>query len=271
MSLSAEDASSLETLAQDASTRWLINLLFEGLARQERGLGVLYDVLEELSARYELADVVVVVANDELGTQIFRRGGRSVEESALVTGDLVPGLYADLSLPDEVRESTYLACQLALATHVALYGRDRDVESLVANETSFRGSLEGAAARSARYGWAFTLLLFDVHALDDRAGETGTPPPYVLRRFAATLNESVRRGDLVARLGESRFAVILQAVEWGEFWSFVERVRVAWRRECPDADFFYGTAASPRDATSAEEIMQTAEQRLRERAERGIR
>lgn len=271
MTFGTQGASSFETLAQGESTRWLIGLLFEGLARQERGLGVLYDVLDELSTRYELNDVLVVLDHETLGTQIFRRNGESLENSSLLRDDLAPGIYADLELPDEVRECTYLACRLALATHYALYGRDRDVTSLVANEFAFRESLEGASARSARYGWAFTLVLFDVHALREQTGEPFTASPYILRRFASTLRESVRRGDVVARLGPTRFAVILHAVEWGEFWSYVERVRLNWRGECPDADFYYGTSASPRDAVGADEIYTCAESRLHERSERGIR
>lgn len=271
MTFDTHDASTLDALAQGDSTRWLIGLLFEGLARQERGLGVLYEVLDEVATRYELTDVLVVLDHDELGTQVFRRQGESVESSALWRDDLDVGLYSDLTLPSEVRECTLLACQLAFATHVALYGRDRDTEALVANEQLFLESLDGACARSARYGWAFTLVLFEVHGRGDQVGERVTLNSYVLRRFATTLRESVRRGDQVARLGPTRFAVLLQAVEWGEFWSFVERVRLGWRRECPDGDFFYGTSASPRDAVSAEEILQTAEQRLLERSERGIR
>ena len=271
MSSREEKASSLATWDGSASTRWLINLLFEGIARQERGLGVLYEVLEELARRYELGDVLVVVNHDELGTQIFRRDAQSLEESALWRDDLEVGLYCQGALPDEVRESAFLACQLALATHLALYGRERDVTTLVANELSFRHSLERSAARSARYGWAFTLIVFDVHTLREQASGSFTPASYLLRRFASALSESVRRGDVVARLGETRYAVILHAVEWGEFWSFVERVRLAWRVESPDVDFFYGTAASPRDAVSADEIMKTAESRLLERLEKGVR
>jgi len=271
MSLNEDDDSPLKTMASAGSTRWLISLLFEGIARQERGLGVLYEVLDELAKRYELGDVLVVLDHEELGTQIFRHRAKSLEESELWRDDLGAGLYCQGELPDEVRESANLACQLALATHLALYGRERDVTSLVANEMSFRNSLEQAAARSARYGWAFTLILFDVHTLREQASGSFTPAHYVLRRFASTLSESVRRGDLVARLGETRYAVILHAVEWGEFWSFVERVRHAWRAECPDVDFYYGTAASPRDAVSPEEIIKTAEGRLEERNERGVR
>ena len=51
----------------------------------------------------------------------------------------------------------------------------------------------------------------------------------------------------------------------------MERLRLAWRLACPDADFFYGTSASPRDGVSADEIQGTAEARLAERSERGIR
>jgi len=271
MSLNEDDDSPLATKLSAGSTRWLINLLFEGIARQERGLGVLYEVLDELVRRYDLGDVLVVLDHEELGTQIFRHQAKGLEESDLWRDDLEAGLYCQGELPDEVRESANLACQLALATHLALYGRERDVTSLVASEMSFRHSLEQAAARSARYGWAFTLTLFDVHTLREQASGSFTPTPYVLRRFAATLSESVRRGDLVARLGETRYAVILHAVEWGEFWSFVERVRLSWRAECPDVDFFYGTAASPRDAVSPEELIKTAEGRLEERRERGVR
>ena len=270
MTFDTDDASTPASLAGDDSTHWIIGLLFQGLARQERGLGVLYEVLDELSTRYELSDVLVVLDHDELGTQIFRRHGESVETSALLRSDLEAGLYADLELPDEVRECAFLACQLALTTHYALYGRDRDGTTLVANELLFRESLEGACARSARYGWAFTLVLFDLHALVESSADLLTSP-YVLRRFAATLRESMRRGDVVARLGPARFGVLLHAVEWGEFWSFVERVRLAWRLDCPDAVFYYGTSASPRDGVNADEIQQTAEARLAERSERGIR
>lgn len=267
-----DEGRSLDALAEFDSPQWLMELVLESFKSQDRGLGALYKVLEELARRYELADVVAVIDHVELGAQIFRLRGEPLAESELIHEGLAPGLYcAPDVVPPEVAAAAALACELALTTHAALHAGARDESVGVSSENVFAAELDRACARSARYGWGFTLVILELHYVSEPRQSSHVPEAALRQRFAGVLSETIRRGDHVARLAETRFGVILNNVEWGEFWSFVDRLRAAWRAESPHVDFYYGTAASPRDATTIEQILTVAETRLAERRERGIR
>ena len=58
-----------------------------------------------------------------------------------------------------MRRRAYSVCQLSLSLHLARYSAAHDPLTNIANRRSFDAALKTAAANSARYGWAFTLVL----------------------------------------------------------------------------------------------------------------
>ena len=155
------------------------------------------------------------------------------------------------------------ACQLALALHLARFSAGHDSLTKIANRRSFDAALEVAAAQSARYGWAFTLVLVDLNdfkAVNDVSGHDFGDN--LLRQFGFALRQSVRQGDTAARFGGDEFAVILNNAEGHESIGFTERLRANLVASGNSVDFSTGTASSPRDSTDPGELLRIADGRL---------
>ena len=250
---------------------WLFQTMIAELETNELGVGFIYTLLERVAQRHGLSDVVVVLTHESIGTQSFRLGQQSVTTTLVpdLGGD--PGLYCE---PDVVpafeRDAVRTACQLALSLHVARFSSEHDPLTNVGNRRSFDAALQTAAARSARYGWAFSLVIIDLNdfkSVNDRAGHTFGD--YVLRQFGFALRHAVRHGDVAARLGGDEFAVILSNAEGAEAVGFVDRLRTHLKTTGDLVEFTIGTATSPRDSTDPAELVRIADARLYER--KGIR
>jgi diguanylate cyclase (GGDEF)-like protein len=76
----------------------------------------------------------------------------------------------------------------------------------IANAPAFDGLLARELERARRYKRPLALLLLDVS--DARQGRLLAPLDQTLRNATAAIQGSLRQGDMVARLGPSRFAVI---------------------------------------------------------------
>jgi diguanylate cyclase (GGDEF)-like protein len=76
----------------------------------------------------------------------------------------------------------------------------------IANAPAFDGLLARELERARRYKRPLALLLLDVS--DARQGRLLAPLDQTLRNATAAIQGSLRQGDIVARLGPSRFAVI---------------------------------------------------------------
>lgn len=253
-----------------SSESWLFRSIIDELSRDELGISFIYRVLDKLAHKYELTDAVVTVVQESCGTQAFRLGAESLDAALLATIGTAPGVYCEPAIVPEVeREAVRMACQLALSTHLARFRANHDWLTCLSNRRSFEGALKVAAARSARYGWAFTLVLVDLNnfkRINDRAGhEVGDD---VLRRFGLALRRSVRSGDTAARIGGDEFAVILNNAEGSEASGFIDRVRSQLKMIEEGVDFTTGTAVSPRDSTDPKELLRIADARLYEK--RGI-
>lgn len=250
---------------------WLFETMTTELESSELGVGFIYTLLERVAQRHHLEDVVVVLNHESIGTQAFRLGRRSLQSSVMARVDGDPGLYC---APDVVPafecDAIRTACQLALSLHVARFSADHDPLTNVCNRRSFDTALATAASRSARYGWAFSLVVIDLNdfkAINDRAGhEFGD---YVLRQFGFALRHALRDGDTAARLGGDEFAVILSNAEGPEAVGFIDRLRTHLKSTGDLVDFTIGTSTSPRDSTDPAELVRIADARLYER--KGIR
>jgi diguanylate cyclase (GGDEF)-like protein len=76
----------------------------------------------------------------------------------------------------------------------------------IANAPAFDGLLARELERARRYKRPLALLMLDVN--DARHGRLLAPLDQTLRNATVAVQECLRQGDMVARLGQSRFAVI---------------------------------------------------------------
>jgi diguanylate cyclase (GGDEF)-like protein len=249
---------------------WLFQTMIQELATSELGIGFIYSILEQLAKRYELTDVVVVLEHESLTTQEFRLGGSAVgaDRAGLLLS--APGVSCEPDIvPQNELDAVRTACQLALALHLARFTAAHDALTTIANRRTFDIALANSTVRSARYGWAFTLVLIDLKdfkVVNDRLGhDVGDR---LLRHFGFALRNSVRQGDLAARVGGDEFAVILNNAEGHEAMGFVDRLRENLAKTGESIEFTTGTATSPRDSTDPAELTRIADARLY--AKRGI-
>jgi len=250
---------------------WLFQTMLNELSERELGVGFIYSILDLFATRHGLSDVAVVLVNESFGTQMFRLGGEAVTTDMAAHLNASPGVYCDPdTVPAAECDAVRTACQLALSLHLARFSAAHDPLTNISNRRSFDEALEVAAARSARYGWAFTLVLVDLNsfkAVNDKFGhEFGDQ---LLRQFGFSLRQAVRQGDIAARVGGDEFAVILSNAEGHESSGFTERLKGHLIALGNTVEFTTGTAASPRDSTDPSELLRMADARLYEK--KGIR
>jgi diguanylate cyclase (GGDEF)-like protein len=245
---------------------WVFLTMLDQMSTSEINIGFIYSVIDLLARRYELSDAVVVLRDESLGTQAFRLGQKSLDGDSPASEATAPGVFCEPDcVPHVVRDVVRNVCQLALTLHLARHSADHDPLTNIANRRSFDAALRNAAVQSARYGWAFTLVLIDLDgfkAVNDKLGHAVGDD--MLRSFGWALRRSVRSGDTTARMGGDEFAIILANAEGTEVLAFTERLR-ALLVSLPELDFSVGTATSPADSTDPAELYRIADARLYEK------
>jgi diguanylate cyclase (GGDEF)-like protein len=245
---------------------WVFLTMLDQMSTSEVNIGFIYSVLDLLARRYRLSDAVVVLGDEALGTQAFRLGQKSLVGDSQASLATTPGVFCEPDVvPNVVRDVVRNVCQLALTLHLARHSADHDPLTNIANRRHFDTALSTAAVQSARYGWAFTLVLVDLDgfkAVNDRLGHAVGDD--LLRSFGWALRRSVRSGDTTARMGGDEFAIILANAEGSEVMAFTERLR-SLLVSLPELDFSVGTASSPRDSTDPAELYRIADARLYEK------
>jgi diguanylate cyclase (GGDEF)-like protein len=260
-------------MAQNAATNagsyepWLFEMMMTELSQRELGVGFIYSVLDFFAQRHGLSDVIVVLAHESFGLQMFRLGGESTSPEMVARIGTEPGVYCEPDhVPDVECDALRTAATLSFSLHVARFSAAHDPLTNIANRRSFDESLEVASARSARYGWAFTLLLLDLNnfkIVNDHSGHQYGDG--ILRQFGFALRQTVRQGDTAARIGGDEFAVILSNAEGHESAGFTERLRGHLASVGNSVDFSVGAASSPRDSTDPTELLRIADVRLYEK------
>ncbi|HEV3266851.1 MAG TPA: hypothetical protein VGZ68_00435 [Acidimicrobiales bacterium] len=98
------------------------------LATTETGLGFIYSALALLVERFDLLDAVIVLEDDNVGTQIFRHGGKAVSKNFAAQVGVVPGVYCEprVVVADDL-EIVRIACQRQLSTHQRRLGASQEV------------------------------------------------------------------------------------------------------------------------------------------------
>ena len=100
--------------------------------------------------------------------------------------------------------------------------QDVDSETGLMAPPRFEEALQKEIARGLRYGSTSALALFEV---DIAEKSTGEPLPSPARFVATVLRDAARASDIVARVSETLFAVLLIEAEGDGAKQFTERVR----------------------------------------------
>jgi two-component system, cell cycle response regulator len=94
------------------------------------------------------------------------------------------------------------------------------------NRAYFDIALESEAARNQRKGGTFALLMLDVDLFKQVNDEYGHPTgDAVLRQLAGSLQDMVRRSDVVCRYGGEEFALLLPETSEANAYLLAERIR----------------------------------------------
>ena len=246
---------------------WLFQTMLDELSVSELGIGFIYSVLDVLVKRYALSDAIVILVHESFGAQMFRAGGLAVDVETAARLGTRPGVYCEPDVvPEAELDAVRTACHLALSLQLARFNSERDSLTNIANRRTFDATLEASAVRSARYGWAFTLVLIDLNgfkAINDSLGHAFGDD--LLRQFGLAMRRSVRSGDLGARIGGDEFGVLLSNADGHDSAGFTERLRSNLGTARELINFTVGTASSPRDSTDPAELFRIADARLYER------
>ena len=126
--------------------------------------------------------------------------------------------------------------------------------------------LVAEVARAAKYQCALTLVVVEVDGILDVVEASGdTVGRHALREAAQCLRREARASDYCARIGVTRFGVLLTQTDEIAAINFVERVREAIPRSMPRGGdglrFSFGWA-SPKAGQPANALVHRAERRL---------
>jgi diguanylate cyclase (GGDEF)-like protein/PAS domain S-box-containing protein len=149
------------------------------------------------------------------------------------------------------------------ASHDALTG--------LANYRELMETLERELRRAGRSGHSFSVLLLDVDNLkriNDRMGHLAGNR--ALKRLGNVLKQQCRATDVGARYGGDEFAVVLIESDEKMALQVAERIEAATKDdpEGPAISVSIGIAVYPVDGCTAQELLESADQRLYRRKQR---
>jgi len=136
---------------------------------------------------------------------------------------------------------------------------------------AFQDRLEAAVLEASRYGKPVSLIMADIDhfkAVNDTHGHPAGDA--VLQGFAHVLDRNVRPVDVVARYGGEEFAILLYETAYADALAIAEAIRHDLDQQAFDvgrgqslhATASFGVAAFPEDATSGQQVLRQADQRL---------
>ena len=266
----AASGTSEQSLGHSPADPRFLAALAGDLANETSGLSFVYRTLGRLAERFELSDLVAVVGPPATGRQVFRVDQRLLRDderwARSAVRDQPPGLYAQPERLDGVTCS-FVADLVALAVRLDFLRHDASHDSLTGllNRRSYEEMLEQAVGRSLRYGWPFALMLLDLNSfkhINDRLGHVAGDE--TLRAVGTELRNSLRAGDIAARIGGDEFALILANGGPELLRPLLDRLERAVNEAVPGAgvSFSAGLASFPDDARDADTLARLADQRL---------
>ncbi len=102
-----------------------------------------------------------------------------------------------------------------------------DPETGLSNADHFSDLLRREIARSRRYGDRSSLAVFDIRTAGFRPSHPAAEPPSPAAFVAATLQKWARNTDVVARLDDTRYLVLLTESDYQGAQKFASRMRTA--------------------------------------------
>lgn len=217
---------SMEALAQQRR-----ELLIWSLATAVGGLmlaGVMASVLADLVSSQigRINRVVELVREGQLGERVDEAQSgilRPLAEGINAMVTKIATTHEDLQ--QQVRQTTQ---ELRLQKEAAELAARTDVLTGVASRRAFSEAAEAEMQRALRYGTELSMLMMDLDhfkGVNDTHGHmTGDA---VLVNFAQTVQQLVRKVDLVARLGGEEFVVLLPNITAEQATALAERIREA--------------------------------------------
>jgi diguanylate cyclase (GGDEF)-like protein len=244
----------------------------------------------ELMAR--LAAAVIAVVDDEESTTMFNPGGEpyknaeelgrlrrqqgfSIEELVqehIIMRNEFWNLFreqvdmkqvVDFHLEKRVNGCFDLLLQASASTYHFESSKEimenplRDEATGLYNKSYFHGRMIEELRRSVRYRHDITLVLFEIgnyYSLRETARE-------LLHNIAATLGRMTRDCDVVARLGEGSFAVLLPETGWRGGQVMAERLGKYFHKELSSMvsgesipELFWGLASFPEEVLLPEKL-----------------
>ncbi len=153
----------------------------------------------------------------------------------------------------------------------------RDPVTDLYNKSYFHGRLIEELRRAVRYSHDITLVLFEIdnfHEVQVMEGEDDMRN--VLRLISATLARMTRDCDVVARLGEASFAILLPETGWRGGKIMAERLCKYFIKElsplihAENAELRWGLASYPEEARQPEKLYACAVEAMRSSRSLGV-
>ena len=153
-------------------------------------------------------------------------------------------------------EKKYRECLVAIAHTDGLTG--------AMTEPAFREALCDESARARRYDRWLSLVVMDLDGWDEYAEQAGRIYSDLrLRRIAKLIQEKLRTSDVLARIGEARFAILLPETNADQVAGYVERAGELVADELDGLKLGIGSHAARSDACIDKELWNQAQQGLK--------
>jgi diguanylate cyclase (GGDEF)-like protein len=187
--------------------------------------------------------------------------------------------YGDTNLTGQAEEVFILLVVTALASVIVERARQlrlsgiRDPLTKLANRTYFAERLESELHRASRANRPATIAMIDIDhfkVVNDTHGHAAGD--FMLRYVADELRRSIRKDDLVARLGGEEFAMLLFDCSRQQAYERLDALRIALRSKAVDwnrgvrinVTISVGFAMAPDDSTDPARLLELADARLLE-------
>ncbi|MEO1574284.1 MAG: GGDEF domain-containing protein [Pseudomonadota bacterium] len=198
-----------------------------GVGIETIGGGVLALIAAVIALRFFVEKRSLTEANENL-TRRVTDSERAISELQVERGRLERALEDKQSALDsaDAERSTALASLDTLKKQVERVARI-DSQTGVANDQHFLETLGEEIKRAIRHKKPVSILIGELDLfeqyVEDNGGERAVT---VLRTIASSVTDTFRRaGDLVARVGDARFAVVLPEADEATGQRFAERLR----------------------------------------------
>jgi len=250
--------------------RTLLADLVNELTAAPSGVAFIAMCLDCVVETWNVAEARAVIDDPGLGLQLFNAGRRPLPATAQPAALLArgPGIHTEPAVSEGSDEIEAIArlCELALTLDRLRYESLHDPLTGLDNRRGFDEHLVAAVSQSVRYGWSFGLVIIDLDgfkAVNDRLGHQGGDA--VLRRLGEQLRQSLRSGDIAARVGGDEFALLLPVEGPSSVEAILHRLHgPGGLAEAGEVAWTAGLAMCPTDAATVEDLYRVADRRLYE-------